>query len=67
MWHAQLLSHTHKTLENCLFSIDEQMILLVFLYISTQRLETLEKSIFSPNIRPITVEFEGFSTVSGLE
>ena len=66
-WQAQFLSNIHKTLENYLFSIYEQMILLPFLYISNQKLENLEKTIFSLNSRPLTVEFEGFSTVSGLE
>ena len=66
-WQAQFLSCIHKNLENYLFSIDEQMILLPFLNISYQKLDNLEKPIFSLNSRPLTVEFEGFSTISGLE
>ena len=66
-WQAQFLSYTHKTLEKYLFSIDEQMILLPFLYISNQKLENLEKPIFSLNSRPLKVDFEKFSTVSGVE
>ena len=62
-----ILSHTHKTLENYLFSIDEQMILLSFLHISYQKLANLEKPIFSLYSRPLTVENPSNSTVSGLE
>ena len=62
-----IFEHTHKPLENYSFSIDEQMILLSFLYISYQKLANLEKLIFSLNSRPLTVEFEKNSTVSGLE
>ena len=66
-WGAQSLSHTHKNLENYSFYIDEQIVLLPILSITNQKLENLEKPIFSLNSRPLTVEFEGFSTVSGLE
>ena len=66
-WQAQFLSYTQKNLENYSFFIDEQMILLPFPYISNQKLENLEKPIFSLNSRPLTVELEKFSTVSGLE
>ena len=66
-WPDQFLSYIHKTLENHLFSIDEQMILISFLYISYQKLANLEKLIFSLNSRPLTVEFEVFSTISGLD
>ena len=47
--------------------IDEQMFLIPLFYICTQKWENLEKPIFSVNSRPLTVEFEEFSTVSGLE
>ena len=66
-WQPQFLSYIHKTLENYSFSIDEQMMLLSFIYISYQKIEYLEKPIFSLNIRPLLVEFAGFSTVSGPE
>ena len=66
-WQVQFLSHTHENLENYSFYVDEQMILLSFLSITNQKLANLEKPIFSLNSRPLTVEFEGFSTVSGLE
>ena len=66
-WQTQFLSHTHQILENYSFFVDEQMTLLPFFYISNQKLENLEKPIFSLNSRPLTVEFEEFSTVSGLE
>ena len=66
-WHAQFLSYTHKTLENYLSFIDEQMILLSFLDISYQKLANLEKPIFSLYFRPLTVENSSKSTVSGLE
>ena len=66
-WQAQFLSYTHKTLENYSFFIDEQMILLPFLYISYQKLANLEKPIFSLCSRPLTVENLSNSTVSGLE
>ena len=45
-WQAQFLSYTHLTLEKYSFSIDEQMILLPFLYISYQKWANLEKLIF---------------------
>ena len=66
-WLAQFLSYTHKTLEKYSFFIDEQMILLPFLYISYQKLANLEKPIFSLCSRPLTVENPSNSTVSGLE
>ena len=66
-WQVQFLSHIHKTLENYLFSIDEQMILLSFLHISYQKLANLEKPIFSLYSRPLIVENPLKSTVSGLE
>ena len=66
-WQVQFLSHTHKTLENYLFSIDEQMILLSFLHISHQKLANLEKPTFSFYSRPLTVENLSNSTVNGLE
>ena len=65
-WQPQFLSYIHKTLENYLFSIDEQMILLPFLYISYQKLANLEKPIFPLYSRPL-VENPSKSTVSGLE
>ena len=66
-WQTRYLSHAYQTLENYSFYVDEQMILLSFLSITNQKLAYLEKPIFSLNSRPLTVEFEGFSTVSGLE
>ena len=66
-WQVQILMYTHKTLENYLSFIDEQMILLPFLYISYQKLANLEKPIFSLYSRPLTVENPSNSTVSGLE
>ena len=67
MWQAQFYRYLHKTLENYLYSINEQMILLPCLHISKQKLENLEKPIFSLNSSPLTVESERLSTVSGLE
>ena len=52
---------------NYSFFVDEQMILLPFLYISYQKLANLEKPIFSLYSRPLTVENPSNSTVSGLE
>ena len=46
--------------------LDEQMILLPFLYISHQTLANLEKPIFSLYSRPLTVKIFSKSTVSGL-
>ena len=46
--------------------MDEQMILLPFLYISHQTLANLEKPIFSLYSRPLTVKIFSKSTVSGL-
>ena len=66
-WQVQILMYTHKTLENYLSFIDEQKILLPFLYISYQKLANLEKPIFSLYSRPLTVENPSNSTVSGLK
>ena len=66
-WQVQILMYTHKTLGNYLSFIDEQMILLPFLYISNQNLANLEKTIFSLYPRPLSVENPSNSTVSGLE
>ena len=35
-WQSYFLCHTHAFLKNCVFFIDEQMILVSFFYISTQ-------------------------------
>ena len=66
-WQAQFSNCTLKTLENYSFSIDEQMILLLFLYISCQKWANLEKLIFSLYSRPLTIENSSNSTVSDLE
>ena len=64
---AQFFGHTYQTLENYSFFVDEQMMLLSFFYISNQKLENLEKSIFYPYSRPLTVKIRPFFTESGLE
>ena len=66
-WQTFSMSHTLKIFKNDSFFIDEQMILLPFLYISYQKLANLGKPNFSPYSRPLTVENPSKSTVSGLE
>ena len=62
VWQNQFLSYTQKTLEKYPFYIDEQMQFCHFFILPTKN-----EKIFSLNSRPITVDFEGFSMVSGLE